>query len=484
MKTNIILEIGEQFLKVALARPQGPRQSKLIDCITEPITSFTDDQITKAVVELFKKIKMKPQPLTVSIPRNYVTVRNLHLPSKDKKEITQMIDLHIPRIVPYRKEEVVFDHKFLGTDEMGYAKELLGIVHGGAMRRQAKILEDAGMGIDRFTLGSYGVWQRILNDYKSDINASDIYLLLDVDSTFTDFIIFSHENLLFTRSIAVGANELAENAQAGLKKLLSDARQSLIIFYSEELNRKPVKIFISGADVLNDLHKPIEAELSMPVKSVSLPYSEEMIKAKGRVIPHNLSLSAITEIALEESPKGITFILPEIQIRKALKEKTRDLTILGTLLIYILTISLAIILGRSYNQQSYLKLLNQNNQLIGADVGELIGQSRKIELVKKLVYTRKIPLALLYELQKIVPKEIAVNFISLDESNSVILRGQGVQLSDVFKFVTILENSKYCAGVTTKYTRTKKVREREITDFEIDFKISAAKDEEKPGKSK
>ncbi len=300
MKTNIVLEIGEQYLKLAMAKPQGPRQSKLTDCITEPITSFTDEQITKTVVELFKKLKMKPQPLTVSIPRNYVTVRNLHLPSKDKKEIAQMIDLHIPRIVPYRKEEVVFDHKFLGTDEMGYAKEILGIVHGGAIRRQAKILEDAGMGIDRFTLSSYGAWQRIVNDYKSDMNPNDIHLLLDVDSTFTDFIIFSHDNLLFTRSIAVGANEIAENTQAGLKKLLSDARQSLIIFYSEELNRKPVKAFISGANVLKDQHRSIEAELSIPVKSISLPYSEEMIKAKNRVIPQNLSLSAVTEIAIEE----------------------------------------------------------------------------------------------------------------------------------------------------------------------------------------
>ncbi|MFA6609264.1 MAG: pilus assembly protein PilM, partial [Candidatus Omnitrophota bacterium] len=352
MKTNVVLEIGEQHLKMALSRPLGPRQSKLFDCITEPITSFTDDQITKAVSELFKKLKMKPQPLTVSIPRNFVTVRNLHLPSKDKKEITQMIDLHIPRIVPYRKEEVVFDHKFLGTDEMGYAKELLGIVHGGAIRRQAKILEDAGMSIDRFTLGSYGAWQRILNDCKADINPNDIYLLLDVDSTFTDFIIFSHENLLFTRSIAVGANEMMENMQASLKKLLSDARQSLIIFYSEELNRKPVKIFISGADVLNEMYGSIETELSIPVKSVTLPYSEDMVKAKGRTIPRNLSLSAVTEIAVEESQKGLTFILPEIQIRKALKEKTRELTIMGTLIIYILTISLAIFLGRSYNQQS------------------------------------------------------------------------------------------------------------------------------------
>jgi Fimbrial assembly protein (PilN) len=123
--------------------------------------------------------------------------------------------------------------------------------------------------------------------------------------------------------------------------------------------------------------------------------------------------------------------------------------------------------------------------LIEADVGELIGQSKKIEFIKAFIYTRKLPLALLYELQRIVPKEIAVNFISIDELNNVILRGQGVQLSDVFKFVTTLEGSIYFDGVSTKYTRTKKVKDRELTDFEIDFKIGGnAKSEKASGTGK
>ena len=82
---------------------------------------------------------------------------------------------------------------------------------------------------------------------------------------------------------------------------------------------------------------------------------------------------------------------------------------------------------------------------------------------------------LMNELGKIVPSEIVMNYISIENNDTVILRGQGLKLSDVFKFVTTLENSKYFQDVSTKYTRTKKVKERDLTDFEINFVISLAK---------
>jgi hypothetical protein len=41
-------------------------------------------------------------------------------------------------------------------------------------------------------------------------------------------------------------------------------------------------------------------------------------------------------------------------------------------------------------------------------------------------------------------------------------------LSDTFKYVSTLENSKFFKDVTTKYTRTKKIQDRDVTEFEFD----------------
>lgn len=469
MKTKVVLEIGEQYLKLAMGRTQGPRQSRLLDLMVEPVSALKDEGLTKLIGGVFGKLKLKSQGLIISMPRNFVTVRNLHLPSKDKKEIAQMIDLHIPRIVPYRKEEVVFDHKFLGYDEMGYSKVILAIVQAEAIRRRSRALESIGMTIDMIDLSSYGTWQRIVNERRKELNDTDIYLALDIDSTYTDLIIFSHANLLFTRSIPVGANEL-EHEEA-LKRLLGDARQSMIIFYNEELNKKPVRAYLSTPSPIAELPKAIETELNMPVESMSAPYTQELLKTKSRSIPEGVSLNTVTEFAIADDTRALSLVLPELLIRKALKEKTRELTILGTMVVYLVTAALGIFLGRIYNEQTYLRLLAQHNAVIEQDIGDLVSQSRRIDFIKEFLSSRGMPLRLVHELGRLVGPEISINFASLDESGKIVLRGQGIQLSDVFKFVTAIEGSKYFKGVTTKYTRTKKVREREITDFEIGLQM-------------
>ena len=84
---------------------------------------------------------------------------------------------------------------------------------------------------------------------------------------------------------------------------------------------------------------------------------------------------------------------------------------------------------------------------------------------------RRLPLLFISELQKVIPDEISVDYLSLDEANKVTLRGQATQLSNVFKFVSTLEQSKYFKDVGTKYTRTKKVKDKEINNFEIEFQF-------------
>jgi hypothetical protein len=160
--------------------------------------------------------------------------------------------------------------------------------------------------------------------------------------------------------------------------------------------------------------------------------------------------------------------LPEIQIRKSLKDKTRDLTILGALVIYLFSASLAYFWSKFYNQQLYLSKLKEYNKKIDEEMGGLVTKYRKLGLVKNFLYQRKIPLFFLSELYKITPQQIALNYINIDDSGTIIIRGQGAMLSDTFKYVSTLENSKFFKDVTTKYTRTKKIQDRDVTEFEFD----------------
>lgn len=469
MRVVTVFELNEQYLKLVRAKSQG-RNVKLADCKIEQVKLLNDEQISHLAREVVHKIKLKAKTTAVCLPRNFVTVRNLHLPFQEPKEITQMIDLHIGRLVPYKKEETVFGYQILGKDEAGYTKVILAIAHVTAIRRQVKILEGAGLFVDKISLSSYGIWQWVLVNCRAEINVSDLYLLLDVDSTFTDFIIFSQEHLMFSRSINVGSEDIRENEASGITKLIGEVKQSLIIFYNEEINKKPVKIFIGGAKNIGNLAGAVEDDQGIPVKEVVRP-AFGGIDEIDKNFPENVSLTGVAELALGRADKRIYFTLPEIQIRRSLREKTRDLVILGSFTIYFLTVICAIILGNIYNQQDYLKQLGMRSDIIDKEFSGLSEQLNKIDFVKRYLYEHRLPLFVIYQLQNAIPQEILVNFIKLDD-RKVILRGEALQLSDIFKLLTSLEQSKYFKSVQTKYTRKKKLKDREVTDFEIDFNLA------------
>lgn len=463
MKVSVGINIDSQYLRFAAVKAYGPRP-KVFHCAAEAIHSFNDQQITQALSDIIKKNKIKCRSLSLCISRNLVTVRNLHLPSQDKQEVIQMIDLNVARIVPYKKDEIVFGYQMLGLDEMNYTKTLLSIVKNDVIRRQTKIIEGAGLFVDGVGLSSHGAWEWVLENYKSELNQSDLYLLLDIDSAFTDFIIFSRANLLFTRSINVGASGMKDQQGMVFTRLIGEVKQSLIMFYNEEVNRKPSVMFISGAQVKSDFGKMAEDELGLPAKAVPSPLEKD--------IPSDVSLCAVAELAARHDDRQIYFILPELKISRSLRERTKDIIITGTAFLYLLTVICGIFLGRIYNQQNYLQGLKQDYARVEKELGGLLGQLSRIEIVRRELNKRNFPLIVLAQLQKVTPEEIAVNSIAMDDIGKVTVRGQAVLLSDVFKFIRTLEGQRCFKEVQTKYTRKKKVKDKDLTDFELSFALA------------
>ena len=59
--------------------------------------------------------------------------------------------------------------------------------------------------------------------------------------------------------------------------------------------------------------------------------------------------------------------------------------------------------------------------------------------------------------------------ITIEEKKEIILKGRALAMSDVFRFVTTLENSPYFKNAKTTYATTKREEESgsEYADFEV-----------------
>ena len=456
-----VLEITEQWLKLVIAKSslKGPEIENLI---IKPLASFTPDVLRQELNNTLKDLKITPYPLIICFPRNQVTVRNLHLPSRDPIEIEGMVNLNLPRQVPYPKEEIISGYEILGIDETGYTKVMLAITHRETLSRIFNILDAAGLFPEKVELSSQGIFSWFMFMQKSGgfSNPAGLNILLDIDYNFTDFLVVSKENLLFSRTIPHGSDQIYADAELRRNKFIYELKQSLLNFQSEETGKKPSKIFISGAiGGITDLDKLISEQLGLAVE----------ILENTKFLPKNkkVSISALLGLALESHKKRINFILPEIQIRKTLKERVRQLILLGSLLIYIIIVICFIFLGRMYNRQASLRLLNEQIQILGQDVNKLDEMSKKIKIIKERINTQGTTINYLYYIHKLTAPEIWFETISLEESGKIVLRGQAAQMSDVFKFITKLEESGYFKNIETKYTTKKRVADKDITEFEI-----------------
>ncbi|MCP4651355.1 MAG: pilus assembly protein PilM [PVC group bacterium] len=468
MKVFIGVEISEEYIKIVVSKHRG-QQAKIIDAMVKPIGTLSDGDIAGAIMSFLKTNRYKPKAVAVSLARSFVTVRNLHLPSKDQSEIGGMIDLHISRIIPYKREEVVLSHHFSGVDELGYARVMLAIIHIDIITRQMRILEKTGFPVDRITLSSYGSWQWVLRSFNSEIKKTELYLILDIDATFTDFIIFDRDNLLFTRNIAIKAQEL--HSDLGKRKLLGEVRQSLLIFNNEEIEKKPQAIFLSGANIPR-FSKIVEEELSIPVRTVSGPVSEGILKTKERRIPESISLNALSELNLKEGNVILSFILPEMQVRRSVKEKTKELVVLGSLMILSFMIISLIFWARIYNKQTYLKQLTERSILVENELGDIAEKIDRIAFTKSFLNKRCIPLFVMSRLQKVIKDSASIELISLSDNKKITLRGQAYKLSDVFALVSSLDEVEEFTEVQTRYTRERKMKNMILTDFELSLLLN------------
>ncbi len=147
--------------------------------------------------------------------------------------------------------------------------------------------------------------------------------------------------------------------------------------------------------------------------------------------------------------------------------KRRDLTVMGALIISIIMMISLLVLIRIYNKNTYLEQLKQKMLAIKKESDEVEEMRLNINLIEKRGDAKSSSLNVLSGIYSFIPEEIFLSSIDIEEKNKVVLKGSAVSLSDVFKFVTKLENSMYFMNVKSTYATSKKEKDIEYTDFEI-----------------
>jgi Tfp pilus assembly PilM family ATPase len=470
-KPVVVVEIGNDWLKIVENNPTSG--DRCISKIYLVKLARIKESVVEAISKIFKDLKLNKQSVITYIPRHLVTVRILEFPSTNAKEISDMVNLQIGKQTPYSKEEIISSHRIIDAEREGYTKVMLVIARRNLVSERVEVLRKAGIEVDKVAVSSEGVYNWFSIAYREELNLGpDAFILADIDSNYSDFVIIRKGKFVFSRNILIGANHLLEEPEKWQDKFIEELRYSIELYHSEERDLKVVKIFLSGtARYISDLDRTLSTRLDIPAQNTDPVKNIRIGKEAGDLLGgegfRSVSVSGLFGASIKHKELELDLTPSEVRIQKLMEEKRKHLTVMGILFSSIVMMASLLLLTNIYNKNSYLAQLKQKISRIESQANEVERMRMQISLVEKRLDAKGASINILNEIYKLTPREIYFTNINIEEKKQAILRGRAFAMSNVFEFVTTLENSPYFEGVKTTYTTTKKEKDAEYAEFEI-----------------
>ena len=453
MSVKIIIEFSDRFLKAAVFDAKGAVKETFLEPL-EP--NFKN--VSAVLSGLFQRVgKKKGLEVTAILNRSKVTMRKADLPSRDKAEIEQMLGLHIIKQVPYPKEEIIWGYQSLGFDGISNTRILLAIAHRDILRSIFNGFNSLNVPLDNILLSSQGVARFAQAAVKDNLSSQQPYLVLDVDYNASDLILVSKQQISSSVIISFGLEQLKQ--EENRPKFAGELEQSLLGLRGELPANTPAQLFLCGtAAGIENLDAYLGKELNLKTQLVQAP------------VLRNASFSGILGFAGGQKKEDISFTLPEVQLKKEMRLKLKQLLILGISAVYILTLLALIVFLNLSQRQTYRDRLNVKISALKEKSGPLLEISQKIDTINKYANPEDSVLNYLNELTSLCPDTITMTAFSWDAQKGAGIRGYAYQMQDIFNFVNILGNSRYFKGMQARSNRRRKVKNGEVIDFDIGVK--------------
>lgn len=409
------------------------------------------------------------------IPGDVATTKFLDVPAVDNDEIDAILALQASRHTPFSKDEILTGYVKIRSPRANFTSVLLVVVKRQIVKEKIAVMRMAGLEVAAVTFVPEGVarlYAQALNFRKGGSA-----FIVDVDVQNTHFVILAEGTAVMARSIPVGIEQLKADP-ATVARIAAEAKASVDAFVQEGGVRPARLILTSDHPALTALSDPLAEALLL--KAEYLPYQN---LAKGFPgMKQQINRDYIDDNALDVLAAGVTIqkcaaeLLPQdLKDQRMVAEKGGETMKAGILVLMALLFIGAGLLSRVYFKDLFFR---QNL------VEKYAGQKKEVDLLEKMIVKtdilhtfiqdRQIPLDAITELYRIIPEEIYLSGVSIDEKGEVSIQGISESMSRVFSLVTALEESPLFENVKTRSTTARKDRGKDVAVFEIAFKLSTA----------
>ncbi|HQO59182.1 MAG TPA: pilus assembly protein PilM [Candidatus Omnitrophota bacterium] len=472
-KENVIVSLDEAVIKIAHFREVGT-EKRLLHVSKGDLRDVPEEELPQAIHAALAGIRLKKTPAVCTLPPSQVITKNIEIPSLDAEEIRSIIDLQAGRHTPFSREEILVGYIKIGVFQRNYTKILLILINRNVVKKQLEILDQAGIKVDKVLFAPEGMahfYAQALNIKDDDIPLG----IIDVSFQQTTFLIEFNKTVAMSRNIPVGLTHLLKEGDVARQRLLTELAQSVEAYQNEDINRLPETYILTSDDATLKAFQPqMQEQLKANIKI--MPYLDmiqagqpEMVKLVSEY--NDDSFFSIISSGWSLAQAAVDMTPDEIKTQRAIEDKGRQIIKTGIYAVVMFILFAFIFVSKEHFNNMYLERLRADYKEKRRKVVAFDRKAQKTRIVKGYLNSRMVGLEVVMTLYKLIPDEIYLESISLDENGSVEIIGVSETMSRVFNFVTALQESDLFKNVKTRSTSAKKERGKDVAAFNIAFQL-------------
>ena len=353
------LDIGKSSIK-AVRVMAGLRGYEVAD--TALVNINKEGGAEEALKKLFKSGIFTDSICITALPAKDFFFRNIRLPFKDKKKISQTIAYELEPLIPCPADEVLIDYVI--TDQTDQTDIFSAAVAKSAAGDLIKYLKKCNVEASIMDIDAVPVVSRLLTSHTD----TGCGLFLDIGARDTTGVIFDKSGILHIRHLRFGGEKITKAIAEALKIEFSEAEKrkrtgdtgeaeeeiSVVCgkFFSEvkntlqflglkgDLKEDPGKVFLTGGGALYPpLPKKMETSFSLPIEMVDISAADDIVMEKEAGKDWNpMLMNQALALAIRETKKnaGFNFARGEFGPKKKYEKFRKDFKWVAAIVFIIL----------------------------------------------------------------------------------------------------------------------------------------------------